>query len=44
MLSVALQRLPLSFFPLHWKMFFLFAKRRMTLPFYMMLKAADAMI
>jgi glycosyltransferase EpsH len=43
-MSVAVRNLPLSFFPLHWKMFFLLAKRRMTLPFYMMLKAADAMI
>lgn len=43
-MSVALGRLPLSFFPVHWKMFFLFAQRRLTLPFYLMLKAADAMI
>ena len=43
-LSVAVQKLPLSFFPIHWKMFFLLAKKKMTLPFYLMLKAADAMI
>lgn len=43
-LSGAIQKLPLSFFPLHWKMFFLLARLRMTLPFYLMLKAADAMI
>ena len=43
-LSVAVRNLPLAFFPVHWKMLFLFAKRRMTLPFYLMLKAADARI
>lgn len=43
-LALAVRKLPLSFFPLHWKMFFLLAQRKMTLPFYMMLKAADAMI
>jgi len=43
-LSVAVGKLPLSFFPIHWKLFFLLAKRRMTLPFYLMLKAADALI
>jgi len=42
--ALAVRKLPLSFFPIHWKMFFLLAKRRMTLPFYMILKAADAMI
>jgi glycosyltransferase involved in cell wall biosynthesis len=43
-LSGAVQNLPLSFFPLHWKMFFLLAKQQLTLPFYLMVKAADAMI
>ena len=43
-LAVALGNLPLTFFPMHWKMFFLFAKRRLTLPFYLMLRAADAMV
>jgi len=43
-LSAAVRSLPLTFFPIHWKLFFLLAKKRITLPFYLMLKAADAMI
>jgi glycosyltransferase involved in cell wall biosynthesis len=43
-LSAAVKNLPLSYLPFHWKMFFLLAKGRVTLPFYLMLKAADAMI